>query len=319
MSISALEHKLKEAKATNSLPKIVIPVHLCGQSCDMEAVWQLGQEYGFRIIEDASHALGGSYQGEPVGSCRYSDITVFSFHPVKIITSGEGGMSLTNSDQIAERMWRLRTHGITNSRAAMAPRAETELWNYQQIELGFNYRMNDLEAALGLSQMSNLDAFIEARHQIAKRYNAALSTQRFVLPKQLNDSYSSYHLYPIRLRSDFHLSQTELYARLRTLGVMVNLHYIPVYRHPYYEQLGFKPNYCPEAERYHRDALSLPIFPRPHSRTTTLCHQYVKFYLINLCSDSHRVTIAVLSTSMSDFINRLAETRANIRHQAMLV
>ena len=215
----------------------------------------------FRIIEDASHALGGLYHGQPVGSCPYSDITVFSFHPVKIVTSGEGGMAVTNSELLANHMSRLRTHGITNNQGEMKERPSEEIWNYQQIELGFNYRMNDLEAALGLSQLSRLDEFVKRRHDIANRYNANLSAKYLKLPEQLNGTYSSYHLYPIRLSADASISQKELYQACRDRGILVNLHYIPVYRHPYYEALGFKEGYCSEAERYHQDALSIPVFP----------------------------------------------------------
>ena len=261
LSVDALKSKLQQAKDNGTLPTVVIPVHLCGQSCDMESIWELGQEYGFKIIEDASHALGGRYKSLPVGNCKYSDITVFSFHPVKIITSGEGGMNTTNSPELAERMRRFRTHGITTSKELMHPRDTKELWNYQQIELGFNYRMNDIEAALGLSQMSRLDNFVSARHSIAQRYNSELSNEFFVLPHQHPDTYSSFHLYPIRLRLDQAVEHKRAYQDLREAGILVNLHYIPVYRHPYYEKLGFKKGYCSEAENYYHSALSIPIFP----------------------------------------------------------
>lgn len=258
----ALEQKLIEAEKLGRLPKIVIPVHLCGQSCDMLAIYSLAQRFGFKIIEDASHAIGGKYKGEPIGNCRYSDITVFSFHPVKIITTGEGGMALTNSSVIADRMLRYRSHGITNDLNKMHPRPVDEIWNYQQISLGFNYRMTDIQAALGLSQIERLDEIVEKRHAIAKIYNDALDEFPLLTPWQRPDAYSSYHLYPIRLvPRKSGLSQRRVYNALHAAGIMVNLHYIPIYRQPYYQAMGFEKGYCPEAERYHEEALSIPMFP----------------------------------------------------------
>lgn len=262
LSVDRLAEKLAEADKTGSLPKVVIPVHLCGQPCDMAGIYALSQQYGFKIIEDASHAIGGRYKGEPIGNCRYSDITVFSFHPVKIITSGEGGMALTNDAQLAKRMQLLRSHGITSDAAEMHPRAQEELWNYQQIGLGFNYRMTDIHAALGLSQMQRLNEFVAKRHTIAKRYDQKLSNLPVLAPWQHPDNYSGYHLYVIRLKlGAINKTHRQVYEALRAAGILVNLHYIPVYRQPHYEQMGFKAGYCQQAEQYYSEVISLPMYP----------------------------------------------------------
>lgn len=262
MSVERLAEKLAHAAKIGNLPKVVIPVHLCGQPCDMAGIHALSQQYGFKIIEDASHAIGGKYRGEPIGNCRYSDITVFSFHPVKIVTTGEGGMALTNDVQLARGMKLLRSHGITSDAADMIPRASDEIWNYQQIDLGFNYRMTDIQAALGLSQMQRLDEFVCKRHAIAKRYEERLVRLPVTIPWQHMDSYSGFHLYVIRLNlAAISKTQREAFEALRAAGILVNLHYIPVYRQPYYEGLGFKVGLCPEAERYYAEAISLPMYP----------------------------------------------------------
>ena len=261
LSVEKLALKLEAAEKEGKLPKVVIPVHLCGQSCDMKKIHDLSLRYGFKIIEDASHAIGGRYNDRPVGSCDYSDITVFSFHPVKIITTGEGGMAVTNNLEFAKRLRMLRSHGITSSPKEMLPRPAHEIWNYQQVDLGFNYRMTDLQAALGVSQMRRLDEFVTARHAIAERYDVELCDLPLITPYQLNSCYSSYHLYVIRLdQARSKLSQRQFYDALHSQGILVNLHYIPVYRQPYYENLGFPVGYCLESEKYFVEALSLPIY-----------------------------------------------------------
>ena len=261
LSVDRLAEKLAQAEQAGRLPKAVIPVHLCGQSCDMAGIHALSQRYGFKIIEDASHAIGGRYKGEPVGNCRYSDITVFSFHPVKIITTGEGGMALTNNENLAKRMQRLRSHGITRDASEMT-HAPDGPWYYQQIDLGFNYRMTDLQAALGLSQTQRLDEFVAKRHAIAKNYDELLADLPVVIPWQHADSYSGLHLYVIRLKlGEMKKTHREVFEAMRAAGIGVNLHYIPVHRQPYYERLGFRAGHCPVAERYYTEAISLPMYP----------------------------------------------------------
>lgn len=261
LSVERLAEKLLQAEQAGLLPKVVIPVHLCGQPCDMAGIYALAQRYGFKIIEDASHAIGGQYRSQPIGNCNYSDITVFSFHPVKIITTGEGGMVLTNDAQLAKRMQLLRSHGITREANEMT-QAPDGPWFYQQIELGFNYRMTDLQAALGISQMHRLDEFIARRHALAERYDNKLAAFPIVTPWQHPDSYSGRHLYVIRLKTELITkSHREVFEALRAADIGVNVHYIPVYRQPYYENLGFKPGHCPEAEHYYSEAISLPMYP----------------------------------------------------------
>ncbi|MFB2704978.1 UDP-4-amino-4,6-dideoxy-N-acetyl-beta-L-altrosamine transaminase [Marinobacter shengliensis] len=256
----ALKKKLELAKQENRLPKVVVAVHLCGQPCNMEAIGNLAKEYGFKVIEDASHAIGGKYQGEFIGNCRYSDITVFSFHPVKIVTTAEGGMAVTNDARLAEKMNLLRSHGITRDPALMTHEPDGP-WYYQQVDLGFNYRMTELQAALGVSQMQRLDAFVARRHELAERYNHLLADLPVLLPWQHPDSYSGLHLYVVRLQLD-RISRThrEVFESLRDQGIGVNLHYIPVHTQPYYEAMGFEPESFPQSMAYYREAISLPMF-----------------------------------------------------------
>lgn len=260
LSVAALEYKLIAAERAGTLPKVLVAVHLCGQPCEMAAIHALSQRYGFRIIEDASHAIGGRYQGEPIGTCRYSDITVFSFHPVKIITTAEGGMALTNDAALAERMELLRSHGITRDPALMTHEPDGP-WYYQQVALGFNYRMTDLQAALGVSQLERLDRYVQRRHELAQRYNRLLLPLPLTIPWQHPDSYSGLHLYVIRLQLDrIAKSHRQVFEALRAAGIGVNLHYIPVHTQPYYRQLGFNHGDFPGAERYYAEAISLPLF-----------------------------------------------------------
>ena len=255
-----LAEKLEQAKRENCLPKVLVAVHLCGQPCDMHAIHKLSQQYGFRIIEDASHAIGGKYRGEFIGNGRYSDITVFSFHPVKIITTAEGGMALTNSDELASRMNLLRSHGVTRDQNLMTHEPDGP-WYYQQVDLGFNYRMTELQGAMGVSQMDRLDAFVARRHELAKRYDQLLADLPVTTPWQHPDSYSGLHLYVIRLQLD-NLSKNhrQVFESLREQGIGVNLHYIPVHTQPYYQAMGFAAEDFPEAMAYYREAISLPMF-----------------------------------------------------------
>lgn len=260
ISVDKLSEKLADAKLKGRLPKVVIPVHLCGQSCDMAAIFRLSVEYGFKIIEDASHAIGGKYLNKPIGNCDYSDITVFSFHPVKIITTAEGGLATTNNPLIAKKMFLLRSHGITRDQDYMVNPSHGP-WYYEQIELGFNYRMTDIQASLGVSQMQRLDTFVSKRHQIANRYNTELSSLPVTLQHQMTDAHSAFHLYVIRLQlSDISKTHRQVFVDLRQAGILVNLHYMPVYLQPYYKKMGFETGYCPEAERYYAEAISLPMY-----------------------------------------------------------
>jgi len=255
-----LAEKLANAKAENKLPKVLVAVHLCGQPCDMKAISQLAKKYGFKVIEDASHAIGGRYFDKPIGLCQYSDITVFSFHPVKIVTTAEGGAALTNDEKLAGKMDLFRSHGITRDPNLMIGEADGG-WYYQQIELGYNYRMTELQAALGVSQMTRLSDFVTARHRLATRYNKLLTKLPVKLPYQLPETYSGLHLYVIRLQlKKITQSHRQVFDALRANGIGVNLHYIPVHTQPYYNNMGFKKGDFPEAESYYQEAISLPMF-----------------------------------------------------------
>jgi UDP-4-amino-4,6-dideoxy-N-acetyl-beta-L-altrosamine transaminase len=261
MSVAALEAKLARAEREQRLPKIVMPVHLAGQSADMAGIHTLSRRYGFRIVEDASHAIGGKYRGEYVGNCRYSDIAVFSFHPVKIVTTAEGGMALTNDAVLADKLALLRSHGMTREPAQMTRESEGP-WYYQQVELGFNYRLTDLQAALGISQLSRLEEYVSRRHAIARHYDTALAELPVVTPWQHPDIYSGLHLYVVRLQLDrIRRSRRAVFEHLRAQGIGVNVHYIPVHTQPYYERRGFRAGDFPEAERYYAEAISLPMYP----------------------------------------------------------
>lgn len=260
LSPHSLEAKLVAAENAGKLPKVLVAVHLCGQSCDMAAIYALGKKYGFKIIEDASHAIGGKYKGEFIGNGRYSDITVFSFHPVKIITTAEGGMALTNSDELARKMSLMRSHGITRDAAEMTHEPDG-LWYYQQIALGYNYRMTELQAALGLSQMTRLDEYVAARTDRAVWYQQRLASIPIDLPVVEDDALSAWHLYVIRLQLDsIKKSHKDVFTELRNAGVGVNLHYIPVHLQPYYQAMGFRAGDFPEAEQYYRRAISIPLY-----------------------------------------------------------
>ncbi len=260
LSVKKLEEKLIEAERSGKLPKVVVPVHFAGQSCEMDRIDELAQKYGFAVLEDASHAIGAQYKGKPVGSCAYSDLAVFSFHPVKIITTGEGGMVVTNREDLYERLVRLRTHGITRNPELIQGESHG-LWYYQQLDLGFNYRMTDIQAALGASQMQRLDEFVSRRRCLAGRYDELLQGLPVKLPKQHSDTASSWHLYVVCLsREKIEKTHQEVFAALRDAGIGVNLHYIPVHTQPYYQKLGFRWGGFPEAEQYYREAISLPLY-----------------------------------------------------------
>lgn len=260
MSVTELSAKLERTtRAGGKLPKAVIAVHMCGQSCDMAGIHALAQAYGFRVIEDASHAVGGRYRNHPVGDCQYSDITIFSFHPVKIITTGEGGMALTNAPELAKKMMLLRSHGITRDVSDMTGPSEGP-WYYQQIALGFNYRMTDIQAALGSSQIRHLEEWVSRRHVLAAHYDTALADLPLLLPHQHRDAYSAWHLYVVQLKDEAPINRSEMFAALRADGIGVNVHYIPVHLQPYYRTLGFQTGDFPAAEIYYARAISIPLY-----------------------------------------------------------
>jgi dTDP-4-amino-4,6-dideoxygalactose transaminase len=256
-----LRIKLDAAKKNGCLPKVIIVVHFSGEPCDMLAIYGLSQEFNFQIIEDASHAIGGKYQNKLIGSCLYSDITIFSFHPVKIITTGEGGMAVTNSKEYAKKMQLLRSHGITRNEMEMFNSSEGD-WYYEQITIGYNYRITDIQAALGISQMRRIDINVARRHNIAACYDNSLKDMPITLPLRHPGNYSALHLYVIRLElNKLNKSRGEIFRRMRMQNIGVNVHYIPVHTQPYYAKFGFKKGDFPNAEDYYESALSLPLFP----------------------------------------------------------
>ena len=262
LSPKNLEQKLIYAKVNGlPLPKVVIPVHLSGQSCEMDKIYELSKEYRFSIIEDASHAIGGKYKGEPIGNCNYSDIVIFSFHPVKIVTTGEGGVATTNNIQLAKKMELLRSHGITRDLTLMTEESHGE-WYYQQIDLGFNYRMTEMQAALGVSQMRRLHKFVAKRNKLAARYDELLKELPLTTPRHTDDLYSAFHLYIVRLHlNKIKLSHKSVFEHLKNNNIGVNLHYIPVHIQPYYKKLGFKVGSFFESEKYYKESISIPLFP----------------------------------------------------------
>ena len=261
MSVPALEQKLQEAKRQGRLPKIVVPVHMAGQSCDMRAIKKLSEEYGFTLLEDASHCIGADYADTKVGSCAYSDMAVLSFHPVKIITTGEGGMVLTNDAALYEQLCLYRSHGITRDPKHMTKESDGD-WYYQQVALGFNYRMTDIQAALGASQMDRLDEFVARRRFLAARYDALLRDLPLRTPFVLDGAQPSWHLYIVRIDFDrVHKTKQQIFTEMRARGIALNLHYIPVHTQPYYEALGFHAEDCPAAMAYYHEALTLPLYP----------------------------------------------------------
>ena len=262
ISTLALSKKLFKAEKENMLPKILVVTHLCGQSCDMQEILKITKKFKIKIIEDASHAIGGKYQNKYIGDCRYSDITVFSFHPVKIITTAEGGIALTNNKELASKMELLRIHGITRDPQMMTKKPDG-LWYYQQIDLGFNYRITEIQAALGLSQLNRLDEYVKDRNNLAKNYDEMLKDLPVKVPYRINDAYSAFHLYVIRLDLvNIKTTHKKVFENLIELGIGVNLHYIPIHLHPYYQELGFKKGDYPGAESYYSQAISIPLFPK---------------------------------------------------------
>ncbi|MDC3208398.1 UDP-4-amino-4,6-dideoxy-N-acetyl-beta-L-altrosamine transaminase [Pelagibacteraceae bacterium] len=258
ISIEQLEEKLKNAKKNNKLPKIVMPVHMAGLSCDMKSIFKLSKKYKFKVIEDASHAIGGKYLDSKVGSCKYSDITVFSFHPVKIITSGEGGMALTNSKQTYKKLRLFTNHGIIREKSL---KLKKEQWRYRQTELGYNYRMSDIHASLGNSQLKRVEKFVYERNRIAEKYNNELRNLPILRPMNIKGFKSSYHLYIIKLQKEDTNLRQKIYDAFIENNFNVQVHYLPIYYHPYYKNMNFKINLFPIANSFYKRAISIPIFP----------------------------------------------------------
>ena len=260
ISVEALAGKLRQAADAGCLPKVLVPVHLCGTCCAMEPIAALAQQYGVAVLEDASHAIGGTYQNHPVGDCRYSAITVFSFHPVKIITTAEGGLATTDDSQLAQRMADLRSHGITKEEARFE-RPAPGPWSYEQQDLGFNYRLTDLQAALGLSQLQRLELIVAERQRLLEQYRRCLAGLPLRLLEIPEDVRSALHLAVIRLDDPSPAHHRQVFEGLRAAGIGVQLHYSPVHLQPYYRRLGFKEGDFPAAEAYASNAISLPLYP----------------------------------------------------------
>lgn len=260
LSVESLETKLRDAQRRGALPKVVVPVHFAGQSCQMSEIRTLSEQYGFKIIEDAAHAIGGSYRNERIGNCKFSDLTVFSFHPVKVITTGEGGMVVTRDRLLYQQLMLLRSHGVTRDANGMTRKPEGS-WYYEQVDLGYNYRITDIQAALGVSQMRRIEAFVRRRRELAQRYDRALQQLPVICPWQHPDVASAYHLYPIRIDpTRCQSSRARVFGAMRAAGIGVNVHYIPVHTQPYYQRLGFRPGTFPQAEKYYEQCMSLPLF-----------------------------------------------------------
>ncbi len=286
--IDSLTLKLQQAEKDNRIPKVIIPVHFSGQPCDMKALKSLSKKYGFLIIEDAAHALGAEYTDQKVGSCAYSELTIFSFHPAKMITSGEGGMIMTNNPQLADKIKRLSTHGITRETGLMTEESHGG-WYYQQLDLGYNYRITDIQAALGLSQLRCLDEFISKRKKLAERYNHQLQSLPLTMPWQNPEAQSSWHLYVIRLNlKQLKIDRKSVFEQLRQAGIGVHVHYIPIHTQPFYQERGFRQGDFPESESYYQEALTLPLF-------TDLTEEQVDFI-------SHKISDILLSNLNPRFL-----------------
>ncbi len=279
ISPQALADKLRHAKREGRLPKVVIPVHFAGQSCDMGAISILAQEYGFKVIEDASHAIGSNWQGNQVGACKHSDITVFSFHPVKIITTAEGGLLTTRDAAIARRLADLRSHGITREAIRLEYPDQGD-WYYEQQDLGYNYRMTELQAALGVSQMIELDSFIARRHELVARYDAGFQGLPVLRPWQHPDSRSAFHLYVIEVAEGARMNRRQLFDALRGAGILVNVHYIPIHLQPFYRRMGFQVGDLPVAEAYYDRAISLPLYPSLSESDQDFVIQKIKEFVL---------------------------------------
>ncbi len=280
ISIEKLEKKLRQAKETNTLPKILIPVHMCGFSCDMASIHELSKEYGFKIIEDASHCIGAKYQDNPVGSCQFSDIAVFSFHPVKIITTGEGGVATTNCEELDRMMKIYRTHGITRNAELMEGKKEGD-WFYEQVSLGFNYRITDIQASLGISQLTRLEKYVKKRNELAEIYDKSLSDLPITLPPRSDSVFSSFHLYIIKINDLKKFSRKDFFDYLRSNNIGANVHYIPIHLHPFYKSKGFNPGDFPSSEESYEKSVSIPIYQDLSKKDQDYIIEKIRNYFLN--------------------------------------